>query len=145
MGQKYRDFPTDKFGTAKENTGAMNTAPVFLVVEPSPILRPVLHRWLEEGITNSRILTAVNAAEALSLADSQKPFYVLTEINLPDQTPFKFLPQLRQTLPEARIVATSWFESRWFRNRVLSTGADGFLVKDELRTKLLGLWNISMK
>lgn len=123
----------------------MNTALVFLVIEPSPILRPVLHRWLEEGITNSRVLTAVNAEEALRLADSQRPSYVLTEINLPDQTPFKFLPRLRQMLPETRIVATSWFESRWFRNRVLSTGADGFLVKDELRTKLFELWNLSME
>jgi DNA-binding NarL/FixJ family response regulator len=123
----------------------MNKAPVFLLIEPSSILGPVLSRWLEDVLTPSRILLAVNAEESLKLAAEQKPSYVLVSIHLPDRKGLELLRQLRQTLPEARIVATSWFESRGLLHRVLSTEVDEFIRKDELRSKLLLAWGISIE
>jgi two-component system, NarL family, response regulator DevR len=123
----------------------MNKAPVFLLVEPSSILRPVLSRWLEDVLTSSRILIATNAEDALKLTADEKPAYVLVAINLPDRKGLELLRQLRQTLPKAKIVATSWFEIRGLLNRVLSAGADEFLLKDELRSKLFPVWGISIE
>jgi DNA-binding NarL/FixJ family response regulator len=123
----------------------MNKEPVFLLVEPSSILRPVLSRWLEDVLPSSRILIATNAEDALKLAADEKLAYVLVAINLPDRKELELLRQLRQTLPKAKIVATSWFETRGLLNRVLSAGADEFLLKDELRSKLFPVWGISIE
>jgi CheY-like chemotaxis protein len=121
----------------------MNTEPVFLLVEPSPILRSILNGWLETVITNPHILIAASGVEALQLAAQEVPSYILMEINLPDKTGFEILQQLRQDLPEAKIVATGWYESRWFLDRVRSAGADGFVSKDKLPSELLPLWEIA--
>lgn len=121
----------------------MKTVPVFLLVEPSPILRPVLSRWLEDVLTHAHFLVATNDEEALGLAAIEEPSYVLVAINVPAQRDFELLSQLRQTLPNARIIATSWLESRWSLDRIRWTGTDGFMTKDKLRSELLPLWGIS--
>jgi two-component system, NarL family, invasion response regulator UvrY len=123
----------------------MNAAPVFLLVEPSPILRSILNRWLETVITNPHIIVAANGVEALQLAAQEVPSYILIEISLPDRKGMEVLHQLRQGLPEARIVATSWYESSRFLDRVRSAGADGFVSKDKLPSELLPLWDISIE
>jgi DNA-binding NarL/FixJ family response regulator len=122
----------------------MSTAPVFLLVEPSSILRSILYRWLETVITNPHILIAASGFEALQLAAQKVPSYVLIEINLPDRKGLEVLHQLRQDLPDARIIATGWYESRWFLDSVRSAGADGFVSKDKLPSELLPLWDISI-
>jgi DNA-binding NarL/FixJ family response regulator len=121
----------------------MSRPSVFLLVEASPFLRPILSTWLEDVLSDSRILIAANGEEALGLAINEKPSYVLVAINLSERTDFELLHQLRRTLPEARIVATSWFEGRWLRDEIRWAGADGFILKHELRTELLPLWGIS--
>jgi CheY-like chemotaxis protein len=121
----------------------MNTAPVFLIVEPSPVLGPLLNRWLENVLSNPRILIATNGVEALWLAAREFPSYVLMEINLPDRKGLDVLHQLRQGLPEAKIIATSWYESRFFLDRVRAAGANGFISKGKLPSELLPLWDIS--
>jgi DNA-binding NarL/FixJ family response regulator len=67
------------------------------------------------------------------------------EINLPDRKGLEVLHQLRQGLPEAKIIATSWYESRFFLDRVRSAGADGFISKGKLPRELLSLWEITLK
>jgi DNA-binding NarL/FixJ family response regulator len=123
----------------------MSTAPVFLLVEPSSILRSILNRWLETILTNPHILIAASAFEALQLAAQEVPSYVLIEINLPDRKGLEVLHQLRQDLPEAKIIATGWYESHWYLDSVLSAGADGFVSKDKLPSELLPLWDISIE
>jgi two-component system, NarL family, invasion response regulator UvrY len=123
----------------------MDTAPVFLLVEPSAILRSILNGWLETVITNPHILVAASGVEALQLASQEAPSYILIEISLPDRRGMEVLHQLRQELPEARIIATSWYESSRFLDRVRSAGADGFVSKDKLPSELLPLWDISIE
>jgi len=120
----------------------MTVAPVFLLVEPSPILRSVLCRWLENVLTGPRLLIASNGAEALELATRRSPTHVLIELSLPDRAGIEILIQLRKALPASRIIATSWFEGDWLIDGVRSVGADGFVSKDKLNNELLVLWNI---
>lgn len=120
----------------------MNSAPGFLLVEPSPILASALSRWLENVFSNAQIFIASNGAEALQLATENIPSYVLIELSLPDKVGIEILVQLRQALPDSRIIATSWFEGRWLIDGVRSAGANGFVSKDKLHNELLVLWNI---
>jgi DNA-binding NarL/FixJ family response regulator len=120
----------------------MNRAPVFLLVEPSPIVASALGRWLENAFSNSQVLIASNGAEALQLATENIPSYVLIELSLPDKAGIEILVQLRRALPASRIIATSWYKGRWLIDGARSAGADGFVGKDKLHKELLPLWKI---
>ena len=120
----------------------MNAAPVFLLVEPSPILRSRLQGWLENVLTDPRILIAANGLEALRLATREQPSHILIEMDLPDTTGFEVLRQMRQGQPAARIIATGWYESRFFLERVRSAGADRFIPKHKLHSELLPLFEL---
>ena len=118
----------------------MNAAPVFLLVEPSPTLRSRLHEWLENVLTDPRIFTAANGREAIQLAARERPSHILIEMDLPDTTGFEVLRKMREGLPAARIIATGWYESRFFLERVRSAGADRFIPKHKLHSELLSLF-----
>lgn len=62
----------------------MNAAPVFLLVEPSSILRSSFHDWLKQALAGHRVLIAANGAEALRLAEQEQPSHILIEMELPD-------------------------------------------------------------
>ena len=123
----------------------MNAAPVFLLVEPSPILRSRLQGWLENVLTDPRIFIAANGLEALRLAARERPSHILIEMDLPDTTGFEVLHQMRQSLPAARIIATGWYESRFFLERVRSAGADRFIPKHKLHGELLPLLEVPLR
>ena len=118
----------------------MNAAPVYLLIEPSPILRSRLQGWLENVLTDPRILIAANGREALQLAAREQPSHILMEMDLPDTSGFEIIRQMRQGLPTARIIATGWYESRFFLERVRSAGADRFIPKHKLHSELLPLF-----
>ena len=120
----------------------MNRAPVFLLVEPSPILASALGRWLENVFSDSQVILAFNGTEAIQLATENIPSYILIELSLPDKAGIEILVQLRQALPASRIIATSWFQGRWLMDGARSAGADGFVSKDKLPKELLSLWKI---
>ena len=120
----------------------MDRAPVFLLVEPSPIVASALGRWLEDVFSNSKVLVASNGAQALQLTTENIPSYILIELSLPDTAGIEILNQLRQALPASRIIATSWYEGRWLIEGVRSAGADGFVSKDKLGDELLSLWKV---
>ena len=118
----------------------MNAAPVYLLIEPSPILRSRLQGWLENVLTDPRILIAANGREALQLAAREQPSHILLEMDLPDTSGFEIIRQMREGLPAARIIATGWYESRFFLERVRSAGADRFIPKHKLHSELLPLF-----
>lgn len=120
----------------------MEKALVFLIVEPSSILRLHLQNWLENVFTDSRILMAANGLDALWLAAQEEPSYILIEMSLPDITGFEIVRQMRQARPTARITATGWYESRFFLQMVRSAGADEFILKNKLYSQLLQLWAV---
>lgn len=123
----------------------MNAAPVFLLVEPSPILQSALRTWLQYRFENPHVLIAENGVEALRLAAQETPTHVLVEITLPDKTGFELLHQLRHSLPSAKIVVTGWYDHSFYHDRIKSTGADGYVIRDKLTNELLPLWEISME
>ena len=76
----------------------MGKASVFLLVEPSPILRSSLHDWLGHVFAGYQILVAANGVEALRLAVQEQPSHILIEMELPEKAGFEVLRQMRQIL-----------------------------------------------
>ena len=123
----------------------MNAAPVFLLVEPSPILRSSFHDWLDQVFAGHRILTAANGAEALKLAKDERPSHILIEIDLTKPTGVEVIQEMRLILPDAKIIATGWYDSRFLRQNVLSAGADEYIRKNKVPRELLPLWDLHLK
>jgi DNA-binding NarL/FixJ family response regulator len=121
----------------------MTATPIILLVEPSSFVRSSLHQWLEDVLTHCRILVAATGEEALRLTARERPTHILIETYLPDSPGFEVLQQMRQSLPGAKIIATHWYESRPFLKQVRSAGADGFVPKHKLHSKLLQLLAIA--
>jgi DNA-binding NarL/FixJ family response regulator len=109
----------------------MCAAPIFLLVEPSSFVHSIMREWLENALTDFRILIAENEDDALRLAAPEQPKHILIETFLLDTPGFTVLQQLRQSMPAARIIATHWYESRLFLKRVRSAGEDGFVPKHD--------------
>jgi two-component system response regulator NreC len=120
----------------------MDAAPVFLLVEPSPILRSRLQEWLESVLTDPRIFLAANGLEALNFAMQEKPSHILIEMDLPDTNGAEVVQQMRQRLPTARIIVTGGYDSRLILEILQSAGADGFILKNKLQSDLLPLWKV---
>ena len=123
----------------------MVAAPVFLLVEPSPILRSRLQDWLESVLTHPHIFAAESGLEALNLVALEQPTHILIEMDLHDISGLAVLQQIRQSLPNARIIATGWYDSRFFLDSVKSAGADGFILKNKLHRELLPMWEVPRK
>ena len=123
----------------------MYVAPVFLLVEPSPMLCSSLHEWLESVLTDPRIFIAANGLDALWVAAQEQPSHILIEMYLPDITGFEVVRQIRQGLPAARIIATGSHDSRFFLKMVRSAGADEFILKNKLYNELLPLWGLPLR
>jgi DNA-binding NarL/FixJ family response regulator len=120
----------------------MDTAPVFLLVEPYPTLGLIMKNWLQTRFQNARVLIAENGMQALELTASTAPTHVLCDIDLPDQMGFEILQQLHQSLPEAKIIATGWYNSGSLLEKINSIGVNGYIVRDKLPSGLLQLWEI---
>jgi len=123
----------------------MTSTPVFLLVEPAPILRSSLHAWLDRTLSGHRILVAADGMEALRLVAQERPSHILLEMELPQNTGFVVLRQMRHFLPDAKIIATSWFDNSFLLRNLLLAGADGFVRKNKVPRELLSLWDVPLK
>jgi DNA-binding NarL/FixJ family response regulator len=98
-----------------------------------------MREWLENALSQYRILIAENGDDALRLAAQEQPTHILIETYLPDMPGIEVLQQLRRSLPTARIITTHWDKSHSFLERVRSAGADEFIPKHRLHAQLLPL------
>jgi|GEM_PF-2246236 len=122
-----------------------NTAPVFLLAEPSVILRSSLHDWLNQVLAGHHILVAANGVKALGSAEQRRLSHILIEIELPDVPGMDVLRQILQVLPDTRIIMTGGYESHILLDKVRSAGASGFIRQYKLPSELLPLWDISIQ
>ncbi len=111
----------------------MNELPCILVVEDDPILKNLLGHTLSGSY---HVLYAANADEALSLFSQFKPVLILLDLTLPgSKDGFGVLEELRARTDEGKtvpVVVVSNLGEQTAKDRVLSLGANDYLVKAEV-------------
>jgi DNA-binding NarL/FixJ family response regulator len=117
-------------------------------MEPTDKIRIVLsedHAILRDGIRALLDLEselevvgeADNAAEGCRVAQRARPDLVITDIALPGGSGLNIIPDLKQALPNLRVlVLTAHFTDEHVR-AALAKGADGYILKDSSRAELL--------
>jgi two-component system cell cycle response regulator len=124
-------------GHTKPRTDAQAPSRRVLVVDDSDLSRSLIRRLLEHR--GFRVLTAVDGAEGAVIALREHPDAVVTDLEMPVMGGYQ-LARLLKSDPATNdiplLILTSHDEasSRFWG---LETGADAYLVKEDLRTGLL--------
>lgn len=102
----------------------------FLVADDHPLVRRALSLSLEHIRTDTTILDADSAAQALEhVANHPDIDLILLDLSMPDSEGFETLRQIKTRLPSVPVAVVSADESAETALRALSNGASGYLPK----------------
>ncbi|SHJ22995.1 diguanylate cyclase [Desulfofundulus thermosubterraneus] len=116
---------------------APSRATRVLLVEDSPLQRKILAGYLAgEGI---EVITAADGAEALRIAEQQRPDMILLDVVLPGMDGFEVCRHLKENpgLKDTPVVFITSRQGREDKIRGLECGADDFLFKPVDKRELL--------
>lgn len=95
------------------------------------------HRMLREGLSRSMreegfdvVAEARNGAEAVQLATQVKPEVILMDVTMPELDGVEACRQIREAIPDARIVMLTMHADQDVLANAIRAGASGYLVKD---------------
>jgi DNA-binding NarL/FixJ family response regulator len=80
---------------------------------------------------------AANGREAVEKAKKLKPDLAILDITMPDLDGLQATRQIREALPNAKVLILTMHESDQMGRRVLDTGAHGYVLKSDLAACLL--------
>jgi DNA-binding NarL/FixJ family response regulator len=94
-------------------------------------------RLLLRGIAGTEVIAeAADANDAIALAAEHRPDVVLMDISMKGRNGIEATAQIRQLLPETRVIILSMLESEDFIAHALRAGASGYLLKDSAEPEL---------
>ncbi len=80
---------------------------------------------------------AANGREALSLVYKHSPHLLITDLNMPDQDGFELLEVMKSRFPSVKIIVISMYSAAAIVKRVLETGVDAYLMKEQSSEEVL--------
>src|SRR5882724_790781 len=135
-------------------------APPFSCTSPSPMVSPdpvslpmsklrvmladdhlVVREGLKALINREADMEVVgevsDGLEVTATAERTRPNVVVMDVSMPHLNGMEATRQLRETLPETRVLALSMHEDRMYIRRMLEGGAAGYGVKPAMAAELL--------
>jgi DNA-binding NarL/FixJ family response regulator len=109
----------------------------ILLVDDHPLILDVLNRFLSEVSGIEIVARASDGLEAISLATLHQPDLVVTALALPGLGGLELTRYLAAQPRAPRIALMSFHDESEYRRAADEAGADGFIVKQELGTKLV--------
>ncbi len=108
-----------------------------LLVDDNPTFLRIVERFLQSQEGLRVVGTASNSQGALEQAQALAPQVVLLDLAMPGTNGLETIPQLRQALPDTRIIILTLLDVQGYRSAALSAGADGFVSKSALNLDLV--------
>jgi len=109
----------------------MNTSPItVLIADDHPVVREGLRFLLERERDISVVGAACDGWSALQLTDELRPHVILMDISMPQLDGLAATQRIRRSHPNVRVLILSGHSDDKTMQRVLSSGAAGFLAKD---------------
>jgi len=107
-----------------------------LLADDHALVRAGIRALLEglEGVTV--VAEAANGIEVLELARKHRPDVVLLDISMPGLGGLEASAQLKQELPEVRVVMLSMHANEEYVLQALRAGAVGYMLKDSATAQL---------
>ncbi len=109
----------------------------LLIVDDHEVVRTGLVSLLE-GTDLEVVGMAANGNEALKMAQELHPDVVLLDIRMAEMDGLTTLEELRQALPESRVIMLSTYDNPTYIARANALGASDYLLKGSTREQLVG-------
>jgi DNA-binding NarL/FixJ family response regulator len=101
-----------------------------LIVDDHTLVRAGLSRLLQGFAGVDVVAEAMNADQAIDLAQIHRPDLVLLDLSLPGRTGLEALSGILEKVPATRVVMMSMHDDPLHVRDALDRGAAGFVVKD---------------
>jgi DNA-binding NarL/FixJ family response regulator len=108
-----------------------------IIVDDHEIMREGLCDLLQDEQGINVIALGNNGRTALTLAHQHHPDIIILDIKMPDMTGLEALWQLRQELPEIKVVMLTMYEEEAFFLEALQAGASGYFLKGSHSAELI--------
>ena len=80
---------------------------------------------------------ATNAASCLAFLQQQQPDIILMDINLPDKSGIDLCKEVKEKYPSVFIVGLSTFNQQSFIQKMMDSGASGYVLKNASQEELM--------
>jgi DNA-binding NarL/FixJ family response regulator len=80
---------------------------------------------------------ATNAASCLAFLQQQQPDIILMDINLPDKSGIDLCKEVKEKYPSVFIVGLSTFNQQSFVQKMMESGASGYVLKNATQEELM--------
>ena len=101
----------------------------FLLIDDHPIVRDALKQLLVQLYAGATIAEASTAREAMETLPQKRWDVVFLDISLPDRSGLDLVRDLQSVAPQVPVLVFSGMREEEFGERVLKSGAWGFLPK----------------
>lgn len=108
-----------------------------MIVDDHPVVRQGIRQILTSHPDYRVSAEAATAAAAVELVDTAAVDLVLLDLNLPDQSGFWVLKEIRRHHPELPVLVMTIQPEEHMAVRVLKAGANGFLNKESAPEELI--------
>lgn len=109
----------------------MTTVTSVVLVDDHPVVRDGLAFLLGEQADFTIVGEAASASEALLVVTEARPDLIVLDLNLQGEDAIPLIGQLRQELPDLRILVLSMHDEDLYAERLLELGAQGYVMKQE--------------
>jgi DNA-binding NarL/FixJ family response regulator len=101
-----------------------------LIADDHKIMLAGLRSLLEKQNYIEVVGEAENGRKAVQMAREKKPDVVVMDVSMPDLNGIEATTQIKESLPETRVIALSMHSDKRFVMGMLRAGAAGYLLKD---------------
>jgi DNA-binding NarL/FixJ family response regulator len=109
----------------------------ILIVDDHPILREGLAALIDSQHDMTLVGEAATGTEAIRQHQLVHPDITIMDLRLPDMNGIEAMIKIRQSSPQARMIALTTYLGDVQAGKALKAGAQAFLLKATLRTELL--------
>jgi CheY-like chemotaxis protein len=108
-----------------------------LLADDHEIVRQGLASLLSEEDTIEIVGEAADGREAVHLANQLRPDVVIMDVSMPVMSGDEAARQIKQDLPQTRIISLSLFEDPELREKMYQAGAENYVLKTAPSKELL--------
>lgn len=110
-----------------------------LLADDTADMRTLLRVTLQNDGRFEVVGEATNGEEAIALTKETAPDAIVLDLAMPVMDGLQALPEIRRSVPTARIIVLSGFNACEVANEALSLGADGYLEKGAALSRLVAV------